>query len=102
MTTTLERQSVEKKPVEKKLIQLIYRGTTYSYDPDLVRARSSLPHTHKSSCDLIYRGSTYHFDPALARPNSIESSSYELIYRGSTYQVHRNEKGEVIHKSTSY
>jgi Domain of unknown function (DUF4278) len=102
MITTLEKQPVQNKPVQNKLIQLIYRGSTYSYDPDLVRARSPLPHTDKSSCDLIYRGSTYHFDPALTRPDSVEPSSYELICRGSTYQVYRNEKGEVIHKSTSY
>jgi hypothetical protein len=93
---------LQKKPVEKKVIKLIYRGTTYNYDPDLVRANFPLPHSRKSAGNLIYRGSAYRFDPALAKPNSVTPSSYELIYRGSTYQVHRNEKGEVIHKSTSY
>jgi Domain of unknown function (DUF4278) len=97
MTTTLQKQ-----PVAKKVIKLIYRGTTYNYNPDRTRTNSPLPHTRKSACNLIYRGSAYRFDPAFAKPNSVTPSSYELIYRGSTYQVHRNEKGEVIHKSTSY
>jgi hypothetical protein len=96
MVTILQKQSVK-----KKVIKLIYRGTTYNYDPDRARANSPLPHTCKSACNLIYRGSAYRFDPALASPDPVKPSSYELIYRGSTYQVHRNEKGEVSHKSTS-
>lgn len=97
MTTLLQKQSIE-----QKVIKLIYRGTTYNYNPDRVRTNSPLPHTRKSACNLIYRGSTYRFDSALAKPNSVKPSSYELIYRGSTYQVHRNQKGEVSYKSTSY
>jgi Domain of unknown function (DUF4278) len=97
MTTILQKQSVA-----KKVIKLIYRGTTYNYDPDRARTNSPLPHTRKSACNLIYRGSAYRFDPALASHDSVKPSSYELIYRGSTYQVHRNEEGEVSHESTSY
>ena len=97
MTIILQKQSVE-----KKVIKIVYRGTTYNYDPDRVRASSPLPHHRKSACNFIYRGSTYRFDPALARPDSVKPSSYELTYRGCTYQVHRNEKGEVSYKSTSY
>jgi hypothetical protein len=89
MTAILQKQSVE-----KKVIKLIYRGTTYNYDPDRVRTGSPLPHHRKSACNLIYRGCTYRFDPALAKPEPVKPSSYELIYRGSTYQVHRNEKGD--------
>jgi Domain of unknown function (DUF4278) len=97
MNTILQKQSIE-----KKVIKLIYRGTTYNYDPDRVRTNSPLPHSGKFARDLIYRGSTYHFDPALARPDLVTPSSYELIYRGSIYQVERNEKGEVSYKSTTY
>jgi hypothetical protein len=97
MTTILQKQSIA-----KKAIKLIYRGATYNYDPDRVRTNSPLPYTRKSACNLIYRGSTYRFDPALTRPECLKPSIYELIYRGSTYRVHRNEKGEVSYKSTSY
>jgi hypothetical protein len=97
MTTILQKQSIE-----KKVIKLIYRGTTYNYNPDRIRTGSPLPHHRKSACNLIYRGCTYRFDPALASPDPVKPSSYELIYRGSTYQVHRNEKGEVSYKSISY
>jgi Domain of unknown function (DUF4278) len=93
---------LQKRSIEKKVIKLIYRGTTYNYDPDCVRTGSPLPHYRKSACNLIYRGCTYRFDPALASPNPVKASSYELIYRGCTYQVHRNQKGEVSYKSTSY
>jgi hypothetical protein len=97
MTDILQKQSIE-----QKVIKLIYRGITYNYDPDRVRANSPLPYSHKSVCNLIYRGVAYRFDPALTKPNSVKPCSYELIYRGSTYRVHRNEKGEVSYKSTSY
>jgi hypothetical protein len=97
MTTLLQKQ-----PIEKKVIKLIYRGNIYNYAPDRVRANSPLQHLCKSAYNLIYRGSTYRFDPTLASPDSVTPSSYKLIYRGCTYQVHRNEQGEVICKSTSY
>jgi hypothetical protein len=97
MTTILQKQ-----PVSKKVIKLIYRGTTYNYNPDRVRSGFPLPHHRKSACNLIYWGCTYRFDPALASPDSVKPSSCKLIYRGSTYQVHRNEKGEVSYKSISY
>jgi hypothetical protein len=97
MTTILQKQSIE-----KKVIKLIYRGTTYDYNPDRMRTGSPLPHHRKSVCNLIYRGCTYHFDPALANPDPFTPSSYELIYRGCTYQVHRNQKGEVSYESISY
>jgi Domain of unknown function (DUF4278) len=96
MTTILQKQCIE-----KKVIKLIYRGTTYNYDPDLVSTNFPTQ-SHKSAFNLIYRGSTYRFDPTLASPDPVISSSYKLIYRGCTYQVHRNEQGEVIRKSTSY
>jgi Domain of unknown function (DUF4278) len=96
MTNILQKQSIE-----CKVIKLIYRGITYNYDPDRIRANSPLPHSHKSSCNLIYRGVTYRFDPAIAKPDSVKPCSYELIYRGSIYQVHRNEKGKVSYKSTN-
>lgn len=97
MATLLQKQSIE-----KQVIKLIYRGTTYNYDPDRLRANSPLPRSRKSACNLIYRGVAYRFDPALAKPESVKPCSYELIYRGSTDRVHRNEKGEVSYKSTSY
>jgi Domain of unknown function (DUF4278) len=97
MTNILQEQSIE-----RKVIKLIYRGITYNYNPDRVRANSSLPHSRKSARNLMYRGVAYRFDPALSKPDEIEPCSYELIYRGSTYRVHRNEKGEVSYQSTSH
>jgi hypothetical protein len=83
-------------------MKLIYRGTTYNYNPDRGRTSSPLPHADLSAYNLIYRGSTYRFDPTLAKPDIVKANSYELIYRGSTYQMHQNEKGQVSHKSTSH
>jgi hypothetical protein len=91
---------LQKQSIERKVIKLIYRGITYNYDPDRVRANSPLPHARKFARNLIYRGVTYRFDPALAKPDAVKPCSYELIYRGSTYRVHRNDKGEVRYKST--
>ncbi|AFY96766.1 DUF4278 domain-containing protein [Chamaesiphon minutus] len=93
---------IQRKSIESKVIKLIYRGITYNYDPDRVRANSPLPHSRKSSRNLIYRGVAYRFDLALAKPDVVKPCSYELIYRGSTYQAHRNEKGEVSYQRTSH
>ncbi len=76
-------------------MKLIYRGTTYNYDPAKLKARIEFPKTDQSAYELIYRGSTYLFDPSIAKLASVKPNSYELIYRGSTYQVNRNEAGEV-------
>jgi hypothetical protein len=82
-------------------MKLIYRGTTYNYDPDRVKTRHPFPRTG-STYKLIYRGSTYRFDPTRARLATVKPNRYKLIYRGSTYQMHQNEKGQVSHKSTSH
>jgi hypothetical protein len=97
MTNILQKQSIE-----RQVIKLIYRGNTYDYDPDRVRANSPLPHARKFARNLIYRGVAYHFDSALSKPDAVKLCSYELIYRGSTYRVHRHEKGEVRYQSTSH
>jgi Domain of unknown function (DUF4278) len=77
-------------------MKLIYRGTTYNYDPDRVKACRSFPRTDRSAYKLIYRGSTYQFEPTISQLVNIKPTSYELIFRGTTYQVHRNQAGEVI------
>jgi Domain of unknown function (DUF4278) len=76
-------------------MKLIYRGTTYNYDPDRVKTSRTFPRTDRSAYKLIYRGSTYRFDPTLAQSATDQPTSYELIYRGTTYQVHRNQAGAV-------
>jgi hypothetical protein len=76
-------------------MQLIYRGTTYSYTSANVNARRSAQRICESAYEVIYRGSTYRVDPTVAAPTSVKPSQYELIYRGETYQVTRNKQGEV-------
>jgi hypothetical protein len=77
-------------------MKLIYRGSTYNYDPAQVKPRRPFPHPEQSAYELIYRGNTYRFDPAIAELASVKPDSYQLIYRGSTYQVHRNKVGGVV------
>jgi Domain of unknown function (DUF4278) len=76
-------------------MKLIYRGATYYYNSAQAEARRAIQPTHQSTYDLIYRGTSYRFDPNLAKPNSVKPSRYELIYRGTTYQVSRNAAGEI-------
>jgi hypothetical protein len=76
-------------------MKLIYRGTTYNYDPIKAKNNSPVQRTDESAYKLIYRGSTYRFDPTIAKVAVVKPHSYELIYRGSTYLVNRNESGKV-------
>jgi hypothetical protein len=77
-------------------MKLIYRGTTYDYDPTQAKADRYNQSTHQEPYNLTYRGSTYRVDPRIPKPISDQSRSYELIYRGCTYQVTRNAAGEMI------
>jgi hypothetical protein len=80
-------------------MQLIYRGTTFNYDPSQSAVRNSSQQTHQFTApySLIYRGMTYKVDPnAKGEKISQQSRMYELIYRGMKYSVNRNEQGEVI------
>jgi Domain of unknown function (DUF4278) len=72
-------------------MKLIYRGSTYNYNPAQVKPRRPFPHPEQSAYELIYRGNTYRFDPAIAELASVKPDSYQLIYRGSTYQVNRSK-----------
>jgi hypothetical protein len=76
-------------------MELIYRGTTFNYDP----AERSVPRpaqrNFESPYELIYRGNTYRIDPTVIPETSVEPVVYELNYRGTAYQVRRNEQGRV-------
>jgi hypothetical protein len=86
-------------------MKLIYRGTTYNYDPIKAKNNSPVQRIDESAYKLIYRGSTYRFDPTTAKVAVVKPHSYELIYRGSTYLVNRNEAGKVtgvIHAAKTF
>ncbi|MEG4115083.1 MULTISPECIES: DUF4278 domain-containing protein [unclassified Microcoleus] len=78
-------------------MKLIYRGTTYDYNPANVAARhpSQPTPTRDSAYELIYRGNTYRVDPNAITKTPVKPTSYELIYRGITYWVNRNEQSDV-------
>jgi Domain of unknown function (DUF4278) len=76
-------------------MELIYRGTTFNYDPAERAARRLVQPTFESPYELIYRGNTYRVDPTVVPETSVEPIVYELNYRGTAYQVHRNEQGRV-------
>jgi hypothetical protein len=80
-------------------MKLIYRGVSYEYAPNTIRAgNTGYPtrpaQTVKTPYTLIYRGVKTHVDPnqpAIA-PLTLPAS-YDLIYRGVKYHVHRDEVG---------
>jgi YD repeat-containing protein len=76
-------------------MKLIYRGTTFNYDPAEREASRLVQPTFESPYELIYRGNTYRIDPTVIPETSVEPVVYELNYRGTTYQMHRNEQGRV-------
>ena len=78
-------------------MKLIYRGTTYDYNPANVTARRPFQHTRTSDSayELIYRGNTYRVNPTAIAKAPAKPVAYELIYRGATYWVNRNEQGKV-------
>jgi Domain of unknown function (DUF4278) len=75
-------------------MQLIYRGTTYNYDPAERAARRLAPRKFEAPYELMYRGCSYRIDPMAIPEPSVAPATYELRYRGTTYQMHRNEQGE--------
>jgi hypothetical protein len=81
-------------------MKLIYRGSTYNYDPARVKTRRPFPHPEQSAYELIYRGNTYWFDPAIAELASVKPDSYQLIYRGNTYQVNRHKVVKTVNRPT--
>jgi Domain of unknown function (DUF4278) len=83
-------------------MKLIYRGSTYNYDPAQVKPRRPFPHPEQSAYELIYRGNTYRFDPAIAELASVKPDSYQLIYRGSTYQVNRSKVSRSVPISSNH
>lgn len=76
-------------------MQLIYRGTTFNYNPTERAASRLAQRTDRSPYKLMYRGTTYRIDPMAIPETSLKPGAYELNYRGTTYQMHRNEQGEV-------
>jgi Domain of unknown function (DUF4278) len=76
-------------------MQLIYRGTTFNYDPAERAARRLAPRPCEGPYELMYRGTTYRIDPMAIPEPSTEPAVYELRYRGTTYQMHRNEQGKI-------
>jgi hypothetical protein len=82
-------------------MKLIYRGTTYDYDPTQAKTDRNTQRIQQEPYNLTYRGSTYRVDPRIPKPISDQSLSYELIYRGCTYQVTRNAAGKTIAMNAS-
>ncbi len=77
-------------------MKLIYRATTYDYNPDKAPSRP-FQQVHESgrAYNLTYRGVTYRVDPNALRVEVPVAATYYLIYRGVTYIVNRNAHGEV-------
>lgn len=69
-------------------MKLIYRGTTYDYDPTLPKPRNTRFDHLREPLTLRYRGNVYRFDPRQEVETYQPRASYELIYRGSRYWVH--------------
>ncbi|MES1026582.1 DUF4278 domain-containing protein [Gloeocapsa sp. BRSZ] len=86
-------------------MELIYRGTTYDYNPNKAPGRPfEQVREAGPAYNLTYRGVTYRVDPNVKQSEApVRPAAYELIYRGVTYCVNRNEQGEVtaITSSTS-
>lgn len=84
-------------------MELIYRGNTYSYNPDKTPGRPFQQVRESGSAyNLTYRGVNYRIDP---NTKSCEvprrPAAYKLIYRGMTYWVNRNAQGEVTATTAS-
>jgi hypothetical protein len=76
-------------------MELIYRGTTFNYDPAERAASRLAPRPFAAPYELICRGRTYRIDPNVAMEMAAEPVAYKLNYRGTAYEVHRNEQGTV-------
>lgn len=79
-------------------MKLIYRATTFDYNPAKVAARRPFQRTRrtdKSAYELMYRGNTYRVDPNVITQAPVKPAAYELIYRGMFFRVNRNEQGEI-------
>jgi YD repeat-containing protein len=76
-------------------MELIYRGTTFNYDPAERAASLLAQRTSDSPYELTCRGRTYRIDPTVIMETSGKPVVYDLNYRGTTYQVQRNEQGRV-------
>jgi hypothetical protein len=76
-------------------MQLIYRGTSFNYDPADRAAHRLVQRTFEAPYELIYRGSAYQIDPTVIPDTSVKPVVYELTYRGTTYQVHRDKQNKI-------
>jgi Domain of unknown function (DUF4278) len=79
-------------------MKLIYRGTTYDYDP--AQAKTDHRPQRTTPYELIYRSNRHYVDPSKVNA-AITPRSYELMYRGNTYQVSRNASGEMTNITCS-
>lgn len=79
-------------------MELIYRATTYNYNPKRTPTRPFQQVREAGAVyNLNYHAFTYRVDPNVKQSKVfVEPAAYELIYRGMTYSVNRNEQGEVI------
>ncbi len=70
-------------------MELIYRGTTYNYNPDKTPGRPFKQVREAGPAyNLNYRGVTYRVDPNAKQSEfSVRPAAYELIYRGSSSQT---------------
>lgn len=68
-------------------MKLIYRGTSYNYNPDKTPGRPFQQVREAGSAyNLEYRGINYHVDPnAKYSKVVVRPAAYELIFRGITY-----------------
>ena len=70
-------------------MKLLYRGTSYDYNPHLSNERISwsIEPVVKPTYSLTYRGQAYLVNPNLENQPAATPSSAQLIYRGAAYQL---------------
>jgi hypothetical protein len=76
--------------LEAMTMKLIYRGSTYEYDPTQPRGREKERRFEdvREPFLLMYRGNIYRLDPNQSAQATYQPrSAYQLIYRGNTYWV---------------
>jgi 2-(1,2-epoxy-1,2-dihydrophenyl)acetyl-CoA isomerase len=78
-------------------MKLIYRGTTYEYNPCTTPRRPFQPASNSQTYSLNYRGVSYRVEPKVnSGEHSVTPATYNLNYRGITYTVNKTPQGEVF------
>ena len=77
-------------------MKLLYRGTSYDYNPHLSNQRISWGAAPlvKPSYSLTYRGHAYLVDPNVDMSQPVAAFSSDLIYRGVAYQLNGGTTSE--------